>query len=481
VFRRANCVGEHRSLLVMAAHQGPNSQPARLLDVTESRQPRVIRADNGFELPLGQLMHAAQQPLLWSVDDRMRLVRRRATGRVVIRSRGIFRVSLASGRRLELTSGQHVLRLDGWKPLTELRAGSRIAVLRRLSEPVQAKRMYESEVIMLAHMIGDGSCVKRQPIRYASIDEANLVAVTIAAAHFGVTPIRDEYAAARVTTLRLPAPFRLTHGKRNPIAEWLDNLGLFGLRSYDKFVPADVFSLPDEQVALFLRHLWATDGSVRWDAKTSQGRVYYASTSRRLIDDVMHLLLRMGVQSRITQTTKVGYRDCGFLTIDRAENQLVFLNKVGVHGERGIKAKEVIGKLAGRVRRPGTDTIPVEIWDKVRMLMAQQEWSDKEFALATNTRYDGRRMWTHAPGRARLHRISGIFDDPALHDLATNDIYWDKVVDIVNVGQREICEMVDSATAHPVVTQGVVLRYPNVQSCVGSKANRRQVRTSHAT
>lgn len=52
---------------------------------------------------------------------------------------------------------------------------------------------------MLAHMIGDGSCIKRQPVRYASIDEANIAAVTIAAAHFGITPIRDEYAAARVT------------------------------------------------------------------------------------------------------------------------------------------------------------------------------------------------------------------------------------------------------------------------------------------
>jgi len=120
---------------------------------------------------------------------------------------------------------------------------------------------------MLAHMIGDGSCIKRQPVRYASIDEANLPAVTGAAAHFGVTPIRDEYAAARVTTLRLPSPHRLTHGKRNPVAEWLDGLGLFGLRSYEKFLPAEVFALPTEQVALFLRHLWATDGSVRWDAK----------------------------------------------------------------------------------------------------------------------------------------------------------------------------------------------------------------------
>jgi len=308
-------------------------------------------------------------------------------------------------------------------------------------------------------MIGDGSCIKRQPVRYASIDEANLVAVTIAAAHFGVTPIRDEYAAARVTTLRLPAPFRLTHGKRNPIAEWLDGLGLFGLRSYDKFVPAEVFALPNEQVALFLRHLWATDGSVRWDAKTSQGRVYYASTSRRLIENVMHLILRMGVQTRITRTTKAGYRDCWFLTIDRAANQIAFLTKVGVHGERGLKAKEVVEKLAGRIRRPGTDTIPVEIWDQIRAHMAQRNWSDKDFALATNTRYEGPLMWTHAPGRSRLHRISGILEDPALHDLATNDIYWDKVVEIVSMGHREVCIVADTG-GDPVVTQGVVVRYP---------------------
>jgi intein/homing endonuclease len=405
-------------------------------------------------------MHSGEQPLLWSVDERMRLVRRRAAGRVLIRSREVFRVSLASGRQIELTSGQHVLKVDGWKPLQELSAGSWIGVLRRLSEPVQVRPMHDSEVIMLAHMIGDGSCVKRQPVRYASIDEANLVAVTIAAAHFGVTPIRDEYAAARVTTLRLPVPFRLARGKRNPIAEWLDGLGLFGLRSYDKFVPAEVFALPDEQVALFLRHLWATDGSVRWDAKTSQGRVYYGSTSRRLIDGVMHLLLRMGVQSRITRTTKAGYRDCWFLTIDRAANQIAFLTKVGVHGERGVKAKEVVDQLAGRIRRPGTDTIPVEIWERVRANLAQRNWSEKDFALATNTRYDGPRMWTHAPGRSRLHRLSVILEDPALHDLATNDIYWDKVVDIVSLGHREVHEITE-AEGHPVVAQDVVVRYPN--------------------
>jgi len=46
-----------------------------------------------------------------------------------------------------------------------------------------------------------------------------------------------------VTTLRLPSPHNLTHGKRNPIAEWLDGLGLFGLHSCEKFVPPEIFAM----------------------------------------------------------------------------------------------------------------------------------------------------------------------------------------------------------------------------------------------
>ncbi|MGE2690606.1 LAGLIDADG family homing endonuclease [Mycolicibacterium pulveris] len=435
----------------LSARQCETPEPATQL------QMRVARADSGIDEPLDELLANGEEPILWSVGDRLRLMRRRTAGEVSIRRCDVLRLSLGSGRQLDLTSAQQILKVDGWVPATQLPRGSRVAVVRRLGEPDQPQRMHDSEVIMLAHMIGDGSCVKRQPIRYASIDEANLAAVTLAAAHFGVTPVRDEYAAARVTTLRLPAPYRLTHGKRNPIAEWLDGLGLFGLRSYEKFVPAEVFALPNAQVALFLKHLWATDGSVRWDSKTSQGRVYYASTSRRLVDDVMHLLLRMGVQGRITRTKKADYRECWHLTIDRAENQLAFLNKVGVHGARSIKAREVVAELAGRVRRPGTDTIPVEIWNQVKANMAERRWSDMDFALATNTRFDGPRMWTHAPGRTRLHRISVVMADPVLHDLATNDIYWDKVVDVVSLGRREVREATVQGN-HPLVVQGLLVR-----------------------
>ena len=342
-------------IAISQLNRGPEQRTDKkpmLADLRESgcltANTRILRADTGAEVTFGELMRTGERPLVWSLDEQLRMVARPMTNVFPSGRKEVFRVRLASGREVEATGNHPFMTLDGWTPLEQLTIGDRLAVPRSVPEPIDTKRMAESEVILLAHMIGDGSCVKKQPIRYASVDEANLAAVTVSAAYFGVTAVRDDYPAARVTTLRLPAPHRLTHGRRNPIAAWLDKLGLFGLRSHEKFVPQPVFALPTDQVALFLRHLWATDGSVRWDEKFGGARIYYASTSRRLVDDIAQLLLRLGVFSRIARVRKSGYHDCWHLYLDRAENQTRFLRSVGVHGMRGERAREVLANLAAR-------------------------------------------------------------------------------------------------------------------------------------
>jgi replicative DNA helicase len=434
-------------------NRGPEQRTDKkpmLSDLRESgcltANTRILRADNGAEVTFGELMRTGERPLVWSLDERKRMVARPMTNVFPSGRKEVFKMRLASGREVEATANHPFMTLDGWTPLGELKIGDRLAVPRRVPEPVHTERMDDSEVILLAHMIGDGSCVKNQPIRYASIDEANLAAVTISAAHFGVTAVRDEYPAARVTTLRLPAPYHLTHRRRNPIAAWLDKLGLFGKRSYEKFVPQEVSALPDDQIALFLHHLWATDGSVRWDKKFKLGRIYYASTSRRLIDDVALLLLRLNVFSRIYRAPKKGYRDSWHLQIPGAENQTRFLQQVDAHGEKFFAAREVLANLARIQRRPNSDTVPKAVWGHVKSLMAEREWMDQDFALATNTRFDGEKMWTHAPGRKRLHRIAKVFDDGNLHDLATNDVFWDKIVEITSIGMHDVYDGTVSGT-----------------------------------
>jgi replicative DNA helicase len=344
--------------------------------------------------------------------------------------------------------------LDGWTSLQELTVGDRLAVPRRIPEPVDTKPMAESEVILLAHMIGDGSCVKKQPIRYASVDEANLAAVTVSAAYFGVTAVRDDYAAARVTTLRLLAPYRLTHGRRNPIAAWLDELRLFGLRSYEKFVPQAVFALPTDQVALFLRHLWATDGSVLWDAKAGQGRVYYASTSRRLVDDIAQLLLRVGVLARIKRVPKAGYRDCWHLYIYGAENQARFLRHVGVHGVKAFAAQELLAHLHSVVRNTNLDTVPREVWSQVKASLVSQESTHREFAAEMGTKFCGSTMWKHAPSRSRLHRAAAVLESQDVHDLATSDVFWDQIVEVTSLGEMDVYDGTVDGT-HNFVANGI--------------------------
>ncbi|ODQ89661.1 replicative DNA helicase [Mycolicibacterium flavescens] len=399
---------------------------------------RILRADNGAEVTFGELMRTGERPLVWSMDERKRMVARPMTNVFYSGHKEVFKVRLASGREVEATANHPFMTMDGWTPLGELTVGDRVAVPRRVPEPVRTQRMEESEIILLAHMIGDGSCVKRQPIRYASIDEQNLVAVTKAAEHFGVTAIRDEYAAARVTTLRLPAPYRLTHGKRNPIAAWLDKLGLFDKRSYEKFVPAEVFALPNDQIALFLRHLWATDGSVRWDKKFHLGRIYYATTSRRLADDVAALLLRLGIAARTYRARKTGYRDCWHVQIPGTHNQMRFLQTVDAHGEKFFAAREVFTELKKVEGAAASDTVPKAVWGTVRQALAEKHVTHREFADLMNTRFCGSAMWKHNVGRRRLHRAAAILDNKELHDLATNDVLWDKIVEITSMGEQDV-------------------------------------------
>ncbi|MFC8046082.1 replicative DNA helicase [Nocardia sp. NPDC057353] len=417
---------------------------------------RVLRADTGAESTLGELLESGEQPLVWSLDERMRMVARPMVKVFPSGRKEVFRLRLASGREVEATGNHPFLTVDGWIPLDRLAVGDRLATPRRVPEPAHARRMPEAEIVMLAHMIGDGSCVRRQPVRYASIDEENLAAVTTAAEHFGVTAVRDEYPAARVTTLRLPAPHRLTHGKRNPIAAWLDGLGLFGLRSYEKFVPEPVFALPTEQVALFLRHLWATDGSVRWDAKGNQARVYYASTSRRLVDDIAQLLLRLGVHGRIKQVRKPGYRPCWHLSVDGSENQTIFLRDVGVHGARGVAAEQALVHLAPLTANTNVDTVPKEVWSKVRTLLATREMTHRQFSAAMNSRFCGSTMWKHSPSRSRLARVAHVLQDADIEMLATNDVFWDRIVEITSLGEQDVFDGTVPGT-HNFVANGVAL------------------------
>src|SRR5260370_4829708 len=104
---------------------------------------------------------------VWSLDDRLRLVPQTVTHGFPSGFKEVFRVRLTSGREVEATANHPFLTLDGCRPLGDLEPGSRVAVPRQTPAPLQAQEMPEPELIMLAHLLGDGSFVRDQPVRYA--------------------------------------------------------------------------------------------------------------------------------------------------------------------------------------------------------------------------------------------------------------------------------------------------------------------------
>lgn len=439
-------------------NRGPEQRTDKRPQVSDLRESgcmtastRILRADNGAEVTFGELMATGERPLVWSLDERKRMVARPMTNVFPSGHKEVFTLRLASGREVQATANHPFMTLSGWMPLGELAVGERLATPRSVPEPVHTERMDESEIVMLAHLIGDGSCVKRQPIRYASVDEENLVAVARAAKHFGISAVRDGTPAARMTTLRMPAPHRVPQGKRDPIAGWLDQLGLFGMRSYEKFVPQPVFALPNDQIALFLKHLWATDGSVRWDATAKQGRIYYATTSRRLADDMVQLLLRLGVYARIKRAQKTGYRQCWHVLIYGTENQKRFLNDVGVHGARGVLARDVLSQLTAVSGGATLDAGPDESAQQVPVREAVPQ---RQFAAAMGAPSCGATTWTHSPSRDRLRRGQTPREDEVFDELATEDVFWDEIVEITSIGMHDVFDGTVPGT-HNFVAQGI--------------------------
>ena len=88
--------------------------------------------------------------------------------------------------------------------------------------------------------------------------------------------------------------------------------------------------------------------------------------------------------------------------------------------------------------------------------------SQRAFADVMGTQYCGSNMWKHEPSRARLHRVASVLDDPDLHDLATNDVFWDRIVEITSIGEQDVfdgtvpgtnCFVAQGITAHNSLEQ----------------------------
>ncbi|TZE80853.1 replicative DNA helicase [Calorimonas adulescens] len=114
----------------------------------------VMLAD-GTRVPVKDLVGA--KPEVFSVDQRGRIIKARSDMVWYVGKRPVFDVILASGRHIRATSKHHLLSGSGWKQVSELTVGDRIACARRIPEPQNTESWSEYRVALLGQLIGDGS------------------------------------------------------------------------------------------------------------------------------------------------------------------------------------------------------------------------------------------------------------------------------------------------------------------------------------
>jgi replicative DNA helicase len=126
------------------------------------------------------------------------------------------------------------------------------------------------------------------------------------------------------------------------------------------------------------------------------------------------------------------------LDISGRDEQLRFLREIGVHGGRSAGCAALLAELDGIARNPTIDTVPKQIWSRVRTALAEKGISDHEFVTSMDTQAGGSTVGKQAPSRSRLAQVAAILDDADLDLQATNDVFWDEVEAVEPLGEQEV-------------------------------------------
>ncbi len=399
----------------------------------------VVLAD-GRRVPIAELV--GQEPEVLAINEHDRVIAARSDAVWPVGRREILEVRLASGRRLRCTADHLVRTGTGWMKAGELTDESRVALARGLPEPTQAEPWPDDHVVLLGHLVGDGSYVSGQPLRYTTASDENSRIVRDAAERaFGARVSRHE---GRGNWHQLVIAGNGNRWHPAGVGAWLKELGIFGQRSHDKHLPAPVFRLPTEQVALLLRHLWATDGTI-WAGTRADGRpirrIAFTTCSQRLADDVAALLLRLGIVARIVTTGRAEGNPLHNVVVSGATAELAFLDRVGGFGPREVPALAVRAALGTVAENTNVDTLPTEVWEDVRTAMAAAGITHREMATLRGTSYGGSSHFRFAPSRATVVTYAEALGDEALARTAASDLFWDRVVEVVPAGEEEVYDL----------------------------------------
>ena len=405
----------------------------------------VTLADSGERVAISDLV--GKEPFaIWAVDEKTWKIRRAIASRAFSTGfKPVFRLESQLGRSIRATANHRFLTINGWKRLEELNVGEHVALPRHI--PVSGKAtMTSDELALLGHMIGDGCSLPRHAIQYTTREHDLAVEVSrLTKSVFGAEVNPRINPERRWYQVYLSSTRHHTHGVRSAVAEWLDGLGAWGRRSFEKQVPDRVFQQTADGIAVFLRHLWATDGCVRMrGGRKPYPAVYFASSSHHLATDVQALLLRVGINARVARIDQGKKGRLQFHVIVSGTPDLrAFVDRVGAVGiYKNTSLKEIAAYVQHRDGNTNRDVIPVDVWNtmvipSMRAVGMTHRALHEQLGMA----YSGMTLFRQNLGRERAADVARVVSSAALQELANGEVYWDRIASIAPDGVEEVFDI----------------------------------------
>lgn len=367
----------------------------------------VVLLSNGSCVPIAELEKYDENVM--SLGEELKIKPAEKQGFYKRNVNKLLKIRLRSGREIKLTPEHPLLTIKGWKPASELGIGNRIATPRCINV-FGNESLPDYKIKLLAYFIAERR--KKGLARFTNSDEKIIDEFKKCVEEFdkNLTVSKCGKNTFAVIDKRFPIKTqKQSHG--NSLISWLEKIGVYDKLSRDKILPDIVFRINEENMRIFLNRLFSCGGSIY---KTACWEISYSSSSKKMIHQIQHLLLRFGIISKIRERDmKYGKKFKSYEIIIVGENVDTFIKEIGFFGKKEEKQKLV----QNMKRNPNVDTIPQDVWDLYK------SENDKIWPYG----YVHPMREFYSPSRQKLLQIARI-EQKALRLLAESDIFWDEIV-----------------------------------------------------
>ncbi|MFI8772640.1 replicative DNA helicase [Gordonia sp. NPDC062954] len=390
-------------------NRGPEQRTDKKPQVSDLRESgclpasaRILRADNGSEVTLGELMATGEQPLVWSLNERMRLVKRRMVRVFPSGRKEVFRVRMASGRVVEATGNHPFLTVDGWIPLAELMVGEKVAAPRSVPEP-------------------------------AHVAETDNAAVDAAVDWFCG-------AGDRVSVRQLPTADVLS--VVGQVAE------RFAMKSPDEWT----FAMPDGDVAWEFVHLLSRLGVFAAVDLAAAGRSRYVTHS------VRHESIQGVAREPLGPTAGRVAREPLGRPAGRVAREPLGERAYRDHAPHAVTVSghdqltHLTAQLGvGSPARLATADVSNHrhVSDELHTLLDARELVPTSLAAGAESR-------SRRDARSVLAQVADILDSVDVDLMVSNDVYWDEIASIESIGEQDVFDGTVPGT-HNFIANGIAL------------------------